>query len=253
VQFTHTSIHPGHSWRREERVVTDVALQLAEMETLRGQLPLSVAAWYQVVGSVNFTGLAPESWWQMGSRRAGSRRGPPAVFSADLERDRPDEWLVERGRYTYDFDPIDFWPLADGLQRARSWDALLRGEIDVDISHWRDQYIPIIPMGPDMHTKYDYRGGGPIGVRAPEPSADGLFGTEDYRGLFVDYRRLCCRHAGLPGLRDLPTWRGEHGVHARVEQIERAVRFLTEHLLPFSRPRHVLRLLAGQVWFRNHL
>jgi hypothetical protein len=35
--------------------------------------------------------------------------------------------------------------------------AALRGEFDYDISAWRDLYIPIIPMGPDMPT---FRTGG---------------------------------------------------------------------------------------------
>jgi hypothetical protein len=214
---------------------SDVASQLAEMETLRGHIPISVMAWYQEVGSVNFTGLAPESWWQMGS-------APSAVYwmrqqshmdRVDKERELHDEQLLERREYTYWLDPICFSPLGQAIQSARFYDALLRGEFNVNISAWRDHYIPIIPMGPDMHTKFNYSGGGPIGVRAPEPAVDGLFENDLFQMQFVDYLRLCCRHVGLPGLRDLSRWIRERGVPAQVEHIERDLHDLTEGLLPF--------------------
>jgi hypothetical protein len=213
----------------------DIAAQLAEMETLRGTIPISVAAWYEAVGSVNFTGLTPESWWQMRSEPGTASGGMPGTQGevSDKELDLRDERLVERRDYTYWLDPIYFWPLEQAIRNARFENAVLRGEFDIDISAWRDDYIPVIPMGPDMHIKYDYSGGGNIGVQAPDPSVDGLFQTDQYQGLFVDYLRLCCRHAGLPGLRDLPQWICERGVPARVEQIERDMRYLTEGLLPF--------------------
>jgi hypothetical protein len=214
---------------------SNVASQLAELETLRGQVPISVLAWYQEVGSVNFTGLAPESWWQMGSAPSAVywRRLQTHTDEVDKERELHDERLLERREYTYWLDPICFWPLGQAIQSSRLWDALLRGEFNVDISAWRDQYIPVIPMGPDMHTKYNYSGGGPVGVRAPEPAVDGLFENDLFQMLFVDYLRLCCRHAGLPGLRDLPRWVRERGVPAQIEQIEKDIRYLTEGLLPF--------------------
>lgn len=212
-----------------------VAAQLAEMETLRGYLPISVMAWYQVLGSVNFTGLAPESWWQMGSgpRAAYWRKAQTQTDGMDNAREVQDERLLERREYTCWLDPICFWPLKAVIQSARYYDALLRGEFDYDISAWRDHYIPMIPMGPDMHHKFNYSGGGPVGVRAPEPAVDGLFKNDHVEMPFVDYLRLCCRHAGLPGLRDLPRWIREREVPARVEHIERDIHDLTEGLLPF--------------------
>jgi hypothetical protein len=212
-----------------------VAAQLAELETLRGHVPISVLAWYQVVGSVNFTGLAPESWWQMGSAPSGVywMRRQTHTDGVDKERELHDERLLERRGYTYWLDPICFWPLGEAIESARYYDALLRGEFDVDVSRWRDYYIPIIPMGPDMHHKFDYSGGGPIGVRTSELAVDGLFKNDHFQMPFVDYLRLCCRHAGLPGLRDLSRWIGERGVPAQFEHIERHIRSLTAGLLPF--------------------
>lgn len=216
-------------------LASDIASQLAELETLRGHVPISVLAWYQAVGSVNFTGLAPESWWQMGSATSAVywMRRQTHTDGVDKERELHDEQLLERRQYTYWLDPICFWPLGEAIQSARYYDALLRGEFDVDISGWRDHYIPIIPMGPDMHHKFNYSGGGPIGVRASELAVDGLFKNDHFQMPFVDYLRLCCRHAGLPGLRDLPRWIRERGVPAQVEHIERDIRSLTEGLLPF--------------------
>jgi hypothetical protein len=214
----------------------DVAAQLAEMETLRGQIPLSVMAWYQVVGSVNFTGLAPESWWRMGSepRVYYWWTPPPAAERANKERALEDERLLECRAYTYYLDPICFGPLGEAIRDARSDDALLRGELDfANLSEWRDHYVPKIPMGPDMHHKFGYSGGGPIGVRAPEPAMDGLVVNYNVQMLFVDYLRLCCRNAGLPGLPDLPRRIREQEIPAQVEQIERDLHALTAGLLPF--------------------
>lgn len=197
----------------------NIAAGLAELETLCGPMPLSVMAWYQVVGSVNFTGYTPKRWWHA---------------RPDEEEEYPHgEQLAIRWEHTYWLDPIYLWPLEGAIQSARDWDALLRGDVDVNISQSRDEYIPIVPMGPDMHTKYNQSGGGPIGVRASEPSVDGQFEVVEFQGRFVDYLRLCCRYGGLPGLHDLPRWMREHEVPAQVEQIERDVRQLTEGLLPF--------------------
>lgn len=222
IQMDEDTFYDEGPWRPEPVFSPpgpNVAAELAELETLRGSIPLSVMAWYQVVGSVNFTGYAPKRWWHA---------------RPDEEEEYPHgEQLRIRWEHTYWLDPIYLWPLEEAIQSARVWDALLRGDFDGDISQWRDLWIPNIPLGPDMHTKYEYSGGGPIGVRAPESSADGLFETVCFQGAFVDYLRLCCRYGGLPGLHDLPRWRREHEVPVQVEQIERDVRHLTHGLLPF--------------------
>lgn len=213
----------------------DVTAQLAEMETLRGHIPLSVIAWYQVVGSVEFTGLAPEQWWRIGSEsvvRSGSASRASNGVS-DEETTRRAARLLKRRDHTYWLDPISFWSLEYGVRRARFEDGVLRGEFGVDTSQLLDEHIPVIPMAPDMHSKYNYSGGGPFGVRAPDPSMDGLFKNDLFEGSFVDYLRLCCRHAGLPGLRHLPRWIRDYAVPARVDQIEQDIRYLTEGLLPF--------------------
>ena len=89
-------------------------------------------------------------------------------------------------------------------------------------------------MGADMHTKYNYSGGLGIGVRVHEPSVDGQFKSDDFQGLFADYLRLCCRHAGMPGLLDISTSMLEHRMPAQVEHIERDTRYLTKGLLRFQ-------------------
>jgi hypothetical protein len=183
----------------------------------------------------NFTGLAPESWWKMGAAPSGvyRRKFQSHTDRVDKERELHDERLLERRKNTCWLDPICVWPIDQAIESARFYDALLRGEFDYDISAWGDRYVPAIPMGPDMHTKFNYSGGGPTSVRASEPAVDGLFKNDHVQMPFVDYLRLCCRYAGLPGLHDLPRWIHQRGVPARVEHIEQDIRYLTEGLLPF--------------------
>jgi hypothetical protein len=96
----------------------DVALQLAELETLRGHVPISVMAWYQVVGSVNFTGLAPESWWKRGAAPSGvyRRKLQSHTDRVDKERELHDERVLERRKNTCWLDPICVWPIDQAIE-----------------------------------------------------------------------------------------------------------------------------------------
>ena len=44
----------------------DVRERIIELEALVGVLPLALRAWYEVVGTVNFVGKAPQSWDDLG-------------------------------------------------------------------------------------------------------------------------------------------------------------------------------------------
>ena|GEM_PF-5761579 len=86
----------------------DVAAELVELHTLRGPAPISVMTWYQMGGSVNFTGYAPQQWWQTRSELgAPSSSMPPSQDDgSDEERDVRDEQLGDVRRLQHKYVPM---------------------------------------------------------------------------------------------------------------------------------------------------
>lgn len=159
----------------------DVHERLVEVEHLiGGPLPLSLYAWYEMVGQVNFVGSVPNGWER------------PAPSSAPLQPFLPMQ------------EPDDFFSLAqlEGDQKP-PFDPLYVEPIETVVQYVRGTYCeeyPWLDLSPDHYGKYSISGSGPYGMRVPNPTMDGLLDGEWHQTTFVNYLRICLAWAGLPGL-----------------------------------------------------
>ncbi len=172
----------------------EIGRQLDALEKRAGILPLSLAAWYEAVGEVNFVGRPPDSWYLR--PRA---LDPFQVHPFELVVKFYDEWLKEQ---TYSF-------------------SLRADEKDADeIAYFSQVRLEIML---DVDTKLGDSGLGGYQVIVPSLAADApLLGHIQHLS-FLDYVRLSCRWGGFPGLefeRALP------------EPVEELVQSLTTGLLP---------------------
>jgi hypothetical protein len=184
----------------------DVAETIAEFERRAGILPLSLRAFYEVVGSVNFVGDPPAAWTDW--------------------RAVPD-----------DIDALYVYPAAVALQDAEAWqeryDDLRKDEWNPPSTDEEDMCdarayfaLPrecwLVPIAPDEWHKYDISGCGAYEMAIPNLAADARLLTERHRTTFVNYLRICFRWAGFPKLERIP------GAPAAVS----ALSVLTRDLLP---------------------
>jgi hypothetical protein len=140
----------------------NVGEQIAELERLTGPLPLSLRAFYTVVGAVNFVGTAPASW--------------------DVD---------ERT------DPLYVYPLTQALAEYVDW----RQAHGAWQATGRNNPGPFrVPIAPDYLHKYNISGGMWYHIVLPNPAVDVPLGAERHRTTFVNYLRTCFRWAGFPGL-----------------------------------------------------
>lgn len=127
-------------------------------------LPLSLRAFWEVVGGINFV-------WDYDSGAAPS-------LGVDLPMDQMDPVCVD--------SPQTVTHLFDG------WEEQLVG-VDPELADPLD-----LSLAPDFLHKANISGGGPYGVVLPFLGADPVFDNEAHRLPFVDYLRLCFRWAGFP-------------------------------------------------------
>ncbi|HET9109226.1 MAG TPA: hypothetical protein VFN78_00235 [Ktedonobacterales bacterium] len=162
----------------------DVARTIAELEDHAGALPLSLRAFYEVVGSVNFVGSPPGAWkdWHAVPDDVDALY----VYSAEAALEGAEAWQ-ER----YDSLRNNEWslPSADeeDLCDSRAYYALPR-------ECW------LVPIAPDEWHKYDISGCGAYEIATPNLAADARLLTERHRTTFVNYLRICFRWAGFPKL-----------------------------------------------------
>lgn len=157
----------------------DAAQLLTKLETRVGDLPVSLRAFYEVVGAVNFVGEPPSTW-------SSAPDDLDALYVYPLEGTLGDvyPWLDQYGdlteeefRSANEDDPCDF----------RAYAALPR-------DCW------LVPISPDEWLKYDISGCGAYEIAAPNPAVDARVLTERHRTTFVNYLRICLRWAGFPKL-----------------------------------------------------
>lgn len=173
---------------------------LAELEALLGTLPLSVLAWYEDVGGVNFVGDHPD-WRALLPESAST---PPM---AETEYRNPMHVL----------DPLFIYPLDEArLARMRAW------ERSDQASHARQAHYPLT-LAPGEWMKYlDSSGiGGSyvLQMMLPAVAADAPCVAPSNQ-MFVAYLRECFRWGGFRGWGKLEK-RPEHDLA-----------FLTRDLLP---------------------
>jgi hypothetical protein len=148
---------------------SDIVMQLDALEYEVGLLPLSLRAFYQEVGGVNFVG-----WYE-----DEDGFDPLFVYAFDRELvEGPDEeppiysddWADE---YTEEEPPI------------------------------LEEYYHVV-IAPDSYHKMNVSGGSPYEIRLPNAAADAVLFNEEHQTTLVNYLRLCCLYAGFSALEVVP-------------------------------------------------
>lgn len=161
-----------------------VSQLLTELEAQVGVLPLSLRAFYEVVGSVNFVGEPPSAWSSWGAVSDGL----DALYVYPLMGTLEDttSWEDQYGEMTE-----EEWYLPatdeDDLCDTRAYAALPH-------DCW------LVPIAPDEWFKYNISGCGAYEIATPNLAADTRLLTERHRTTFVNYLRVCLRWAGFPKL-----------------------------------------------------
>ncbi len=166
----------------------NVARVIAELERRAGVLPLSLRAFYEIVGAVNFVGAAPEAWRDWHSTPDGL--DALYVYSAEVAVEDAITWREQYGDVTeeeWDLPGLDEEDLCD----ARAYAALPH-------DCW------LVPIAPDEWHKYDISGCGAYEIAIPNLAADARLLTQRHRTTFVNYLRICLRWAGFPKLEQIP-------------------------------------------------
>jgi len=161
--------------------------RLQELQTRVGPLPLSILAWFETIGEVDFVGRPPRHWGLGASDESDADSEDVAGSSArswPLDEDWSGAWCS--------LDPLCIWPL-DTVMAMVDPPA---GDPDPADPDGGKGYLPLTP---DPEGKYGISGGGPIGIDVPNAMADAAF--VDLLP-FVEYLRVCFRWGGFPGLRD---------------------------------------------------
>ena len=177
----------------------DVRGAIEQVESLIGPMPLSLQAWFEVVGSVNLIGFHPQ-WPDVLTLDPLYVDGLSGSYSSILGeesgslRDQFEEWQMNQEEEEEDIGPF------------------------------------VLELAPDYYHKANVSGGLPYGVALPAPVADATWEFYWKETTFVAYLRDCFRFGGLPGLEGRPDnphlARDSSGPTA--EQLE----FLTRDLLP---------------------
>jgi hypothetical protein len=180
----------------------DVERKLAELEALAGPIPLSLRAWYEQIGAVNFVGMYPVK-----------DATDPNGFTGYVQFIRAGRHQQGR-RFTTDECPHDLDPLV-----VDSLDALLR-HARHPAQVWKRNGTYTLELAPDEWLKYGVSGGGPYVIYLPNAGADAPFEFEWHGTTFVNYLRICFAWAGFPGL------------ECKAVRPDQELAFLTRELLP---------------------
>ena len=135
---------------------------LKELEDDIGTIPLSLYAWYEMVGSVNFIGDIPESWLKY------LQGNQPQITKQSI-------WKL---------DPL----FVDSFEN-----------IIAEIRNIRPSKAIAIRIAPDKFTKNASSGGSDYAVAIPDGHADALLLGEEHHTTFVNYLRICFQWGGFPG------------------------------------------------------
>jgi hypothetical protein len=170
----------------EERTITELEAQprattvLQELEEQVGVLPLSVRAWYEIVGGVNLVGVHP-GWMRL------------LAQAGELDAD---EWergfvLAEGGHPMHVLEPLQVLPL--GTQGS-SAHAVLE-TLPAAGGTYRLRFMP------NEHMAYleDGQDSWPYELEVPCAGVDAPLLFERHETTFVDYLRVSLRWGGFAG------------------------------------------------------
>jgi hypothetical protein len=210
---------------------------LDQIERRAGPLPLSLRAWCEVVGEVNFMGSHPKlsmyvktpSGQEIGmaflaafGRHGGAAPagGDPLRQSLDvtqrllmevtqrIKTGQPRSPEMETGtRASREF--LQQFQRPQALQGPDDSDPLVVepyfGDLEDDSEGDATEFAESGPCGvmiaPDIVQKTNHSGGEPYMISIPNPAIDAPFEAEDTRLTFVEYLRLSFRWGGFSGLR----------------------------------------------------
>lgn len=137
---------------------------IAQIEASAGTFPMSLRAWYEIVGSINLMGTHP-----------GIR-----FFE--------DEPLA---------DPLVIDPINDyHLDMLADWEA--------DREEFGEGEPYRLEIAPDEYHKANINGGAPYSIAIPKHSIDARLLEEWHNTMFVHYLRIAFRYGGFPGFERLP-------------------------------------------------
>jgi hypothetical protein len=170
----------------EERQIAELEAQprattlLREMEERVGVLPLSVRAWYEVVGGVNLVGVHP-GWMQL------------LAQAGELDADELGRGFVlaEGGHPMHMLEPLQVWPLG-------RYDSSGHAVLQMHTAAGSAQRLELMP---NQHAAY-LEGGQdswPYEMEAPCAGVDAPLLFERHETTFVGYLRVSLRWAGFPG------------------------------------------------------
>jgi hypothetical protein len=142
-----------------------------------GVLPMSVRAWYELVGGVNFVGIHP-GWLALLK---------DADASVEELREREEFRQGDFGRPYHRLarlEPLFVYP----LHAARAWEDMRSAET---------YHLPLMP---DQFSLFGEQGeSSERTVELPCAAADALLSPEPSETTFVNYLRTCLRWGGFPG------------------------------------------------------
>ena len=195
----------------------DAAARIVALESQAGAIPLSIVAWYETIGAVNFVGCAPRSWG-LRDPQAPSHwtRWRAAVGCHDTAGD--DSRLRDAGLLNWErpevvLDPLQVLTLDSQVAMFRDWREEFRTEGYQDY-----RFTMLIAYCAGL--KYETDDTELYQIVLPKPSADTCLSGEWHQTTFVNYLRICFRWGGLPGL------------HMSPNPPFRDLAYLTEGLLP---------------------
>ena len=177
--------------------------RIARVEHAAGRLPLSIAAWYEIVGSVNFVGYHP-GWMTL---LPADPEGVCAMYQIDPMVIAPLEASFQTRADPRDLPPRDAF--ADGRELP-TWSGFAEYDpvpVNLERLFWLAEHPEVehtitLVMAEWPAGKY-YGGPDAIGieVRLPQRQADArLLAASPERDItFVEYLRRCFRWGGFPG------------------------------------------------------
>jgi hypothetical protein len=167
----------------------DIIEQLDAFEREIGPLPLSLRAFYQEVGGINFVGHHPE--WEALAAEYNPFYLPPdgldPVYVFSFERELIEEIDNDPFMVPYPDTPEPFATHPESQEANED-----RGQAN------KPSYMAVI--APDYYHKMNASGSGAYNIPVPNAAADALLLDEWHNTTFVNYLRISCYYAGLPGL-----------------------------------------------------
>lgn len=205
--------------------VPTTAAQRAELDALErqiGAVPLSLRAWIEQVGTVNWMGSHPGlSTYASGTRFAVGGASTQTLDLGDLLQQLtqsnavPSEVTNLFGKLFKQVAPQETppeQPINDDPIPDLESDPLVVDFYEVSpegYAEWQDYAEAgepfVVTLAPDIFHKANISGGDGYAMHLPNPAADApLLNTEFGDLTFVAYLRLSFEWAGFPALRDLP-------------------------------------------------